>query len=85
MIFVAMKTESVSEVLSAIQGTIYSNAGSLAEIKAVEKLEQLAEQKVPEAMHQLGQLLWEGVVVQADERKAFRYISEAVAMVRVNS
>lgn len=75
-----MRSESISEVLSAIRGTIYSNAGSLAEIKAVEKLEQLADQKVPEAMHQLGQLLWEGVVVQADERKAFRYISEAVAM-----
>jgi hypothetical protein len=32
----------------------------LAETKAVEKLEQLADQKVPEAMHLLGQLLWEG-------------------------
>jgi hypothetical protein len=75
-----MKSESISEVLSAIQGTIYSDVGGLAEIKAVEKLEQLADQKVPEAIHQLGQLLWEGVAVHADEEKAFRYISEAVAL-----
>jgi hypothetical protein len=43
----------------------------LAETKAVEKLEQLADQKVPEAMHLLGQLLWEGVAIQADVGKAF--------------
>ncbi len=75
-----MQSENISEALTAIRATIYSDVGGLAEIKAVEKLEQLANQKVPEAMHQLGQLLWEGVAVYADEEKAFRYISEAVAM-----
>ena len=75
-----MKSESISEALWAIRGTIYSDVGGLAETKAVEKLEQLADQKVPEAMHLLGQLLWEGVAFQADVEKAFLYISEAVEM-----
>ncbi|MBK9784745.1 MAG: hypothetical protein IPP59_11495 [Betaproteobacteria bacterium] len=64
-----MKSESISEALWAIRGTIYSDVGGLAETKAVEKLEQLADQKVPEAMHLLGQLLWEGVAFQADVEK----------------
>jgi hypothetical protein len=75
-----MPSESISKALSAIRGTIYSDVGGLAEIKAVEKLQRLSDQKVPEALHQLGQLLWEGIAVQADEGKAFRYISEAVSM-----
>ena len=75
-----MKSESISEALSEIRGAIYSDVGGLVEIKAVEKLKLLADQKVPEAMHQLGQLLWEGVAVHADVEKAFRNISEAVAV-----
>ena len=75
-----MQHEIIPEALSEIRRIIYRNLGGQAEIKAIEKLEQLADQKVPEAMHLLGQLLWEGIAIQADVGKAFRYISEAVEM-----
>ena len=72
-----MNQSEIKTALVTIQRAIFWPSDPVAEAEAVAQLNALAEQELPVAMTQLGELLWHGIAVDSDVDRAFSLIRQA--------
>jgi hypothetical protein len=77
------RTFGDSEALHKVRSILYSNTGELPNDEldgVINSLRLMAARNDLAAMHQLGQILWEGLVVEKDVREASALFEKAISM-----